>query len=181
MLVPTVGATHTPESLLRMLDFGRYELVDGQLVERVGSFSASQVSMHLLMFLGNYVHSAQIGHVLSSKLGLRIYPDQSKIRFADGTFCANLSLEPDTDYLESAPDLVLEVISPGEKASVVDMKVGEYLQAGVRLVWVVYPETRAVNVFRPNGNDSRISAGGALDGEDVLPGFSLPLSELFDL
>ena len=181
MLRTTGEATHTPESLLRMPDFGRYELVDGQLLERVGSFGASQVSMRLLMFLGNYVHSARLGHVLSSKLGLRIYSDQSKIRFADGSFCANLSLKPDTDYLESAPDLVLEVISPGEKASVVDTKVAEYLQAGVRLIWVVYPETRAVNVIRPNGNDSRITIGGALDGEDILPGFSLPLAELFDL
>jgi len=70
-------------------------------------------------------------------------------------------------------------VSPSELATETETKVGEYLRAGARLVWVVYPELRIVRLHRANGVSEVVAVDGTLSGEDVLPGFSLPLSQLF--
>jgi Uma2 family endonuclease len=82
-------------------------------------------------------------------------------------------------YLRIAPDLLAEVISPNDLAYDVDEKVLEYLRAGVRLVWVINPETRTVRVHRADGSFAWLSEGDTLSGEDILPGFSCPVRELF--
>ena len=82
-------------------------------------------------------------------------------------------------WLEVAPDLAVEVVSPNDSSSDVTDKVGAYLNAGVRLVWVVYPRKRQVHVHQPGGDVRIVFGDGALDGEQVLPGFRLPLAELW--
>ena len=81
--------------------------------------------------------------------------------------------------IEIAPDLAVEVVSPGDNARELEEKVAEYLDAGIRLIWVIYPETRSAYVFRSGGGALRLDANDALSGEDVLPGFTLPLEALF--
>ena len=74
---------------------------------------------------------------------------------------------------------MLEVVSPNDLAWEVDMKVTEYLQAGVRLVWVFYPDTRTVWVSRADGQAARLGASETLSGADVLPGFTCPVADVF--
>jgi Uma2 family endonuclease len=78
----------------------------------------------------------------------------------------------------------VEVVSPGDEAYHLDEKVAEYLAAGVPLVWVVWPESRTVLVYRqpssPLGTASRLTAADTISGEDVLPGFSCGVKEFFD-
>lgn len=83
-------------------------------------------------------------------------------------------------FPQLAPDLVVEVLSPSDSPRRVLDKVGEYLQSGVRLVWVIDPEKRQAAVHRTLTSVREIAADGALDGEDVLPGFRCPLAELFE-
>jgi len=71
------------------------------------------------------------------------------------------------------------VVSPNDLAWEVDLKVTEYLQAGVPLLWVFYPDTRTVSVYRASGKTARLSAEDTLSGEDVLPGFTCPVAEVF--
>lgn len=78
-----------------------------------------------------------------------------------------------------APDLVVEVLSPSSRAAVIREKVGEYLAAGSRMVWVIDPGARRVEVHRPGGDVRRITVDGELDGADVLPGFRVRAAELF--
>ncbi|MEO8540535.1 MAG: Uma2 family endonuclease [bacterium] len=172
---------YTPEDLLAMPDNGRYELVDGQLLEQNVGKRSSRISTRLLVFLGQFVSLNNLGVVFQSDLGLQIFPDAGRVRFADGSFYADGHDEsPDgPGYLHTPPDLVFEVVSEHDGAVDLDLKVTEYLQAGVRLVWVVYPESNKVNVFRPGRLASRLSVGDMLDGEDVVPGFTLPVSDLF--
>src|SRR5207245_2261491 len=78
-----------------------------------------------------------------------------------------------------APDLVAEVVSPGDTFYEINQKVNEYLAAGVRLIWVVNTQAREVIIFRPAGSPGSVKEGGELDGEDVIPGFRLALKTLF--
>jgi Uma2 family endonuclease len=82
-------------------------------------------------------------------------------------------------YLPFAPDLAVEVVSPTNTASEIQLKVDQYLAAGTRLVWVVYPDLRKVSVFQPGGASSPAAYTETLDGGDVLPGLKLAVADLF--
>jgi Uma2 family endonuclease len=77
------------------------------------------------------------------------------------------------------PDLAVEVISPNDLASELDEKLEEYLRAGVRLIWVINPQTRTLQIFRADGSGSRLHETDELLGEDVVPGFCCPVRALF--
>lgn len=85
---------------------------------------------------------------------------------------------PPKDHLTVAPDLVLEVVSPSVFAAELAAKTRLLLECGARLIWVVDPGSRSAMVYRADGSVSRIRDDGSLDGEDVLPGFSLPLASV---
>jgi Uma2 family endonuclease len=174
---------YTPEDLLWSPEKGRYELVDGQLVDRPVSYDTSVIGLMLNARLALFVLARRLGWVAQSDAGLQIFPGApSKVRFADGSFLAlsKMPRRPDQGHLRIAPDLVIEVVSPGDIASNVETKVAEYLAAGVTLIWVVYPETKTVHVVRPEGNDTRLTTADTLSGEDVVPGFQMPVAEIFD-
>jgi hypothetical protein len=80
---------------------------------------------------------------------------------------------------DGAPDLAAEIVSPGDSAAEIAEKVEDYLASGVRLVWIVYPRSRHVVVWTPDGAARTLRGDDALDGADVVPGFRLPLAELF--
>lgn len=174
---------YTPEDLLSMPDRGRYELVDGQLLERHMSIGSSIIATVINARLTLYVLSHRLGWVFQADGGLQIFPGSpTKVRFGDGAFIsrARSPQRPDTGHLRVAPELVLEVVSPNDEAADVNEKVREYLAAGVLLVWVVYPESRSIDVYRPSANNTQLSEGDELSGEDVVPGFSMPVREIFD-
>ncbi|MDP9363937.1 MAG: Uma2 family endonuclease [Chloroflexota bacterium] len=77
------------------------------------------------------------------------------------------------------PDLAVEVVSPSDRQAKVDEKVALYLAAGVPLLWVAYPRRRVVRVHRPGREPVELGEGDVLDGEDVLPGFRLPVADVF--
>ncbi len=82
-------------------------------------------------------------------------------------------------FLDVAPDLAVEVLSPNDTWTEVESKVAEYIQAGVRLIWIVDPDQNSITIYRPNGERSRLSATDHLSGENVLPDFSVPIAEIF--
>jgi Uma2 family endonuclease len=83
------------------------------------------------------------------------------------------------DYWPIAPDLAVEVVSPSDRAAEVLAKVAEYLEAGTRLVWVVYPQTQKIVVYRPSADVQMLSVSDTLEGGDVVPGFACPVAEVF--
>lgn len=82
-------------------------------------------------------------------------------------------------FLRTAPDLAIEVLSPGQPAGPFTAKILFYLRHGVRLVWVIDPERENVMVLAPDANERTLVAGDTLDGGDVLPGFSVPVADIF--
>jgi Uma2 family endonuclease len=82
-------------------------------------------------------------------------------------------------WVRGAPDVAVEILSPSDTSSATQQRTIEYLEAGARRVWIVDPAARTVTAFRPDGSANIVRGDGTLDGEDILDGFSVPLSEFF--
>ena len=185
MATAEVQKRYTPEDLLTMPDGDRYELVNGQLVEKSMSFWASYVAARLQIRLGNFSDAKESGWVVAEGTTYQCFPDDpNRVRRADVSFIRRerMSLEQATarGHSRVGPDLAAEIVSPNDLAYDVDEKVQEWLGAGARLIWVVNPETRTVAVHRARGSGTILREQDCLDGEDVLPGFRCHVKELFE-
>ena len=137
------------------------------------------VSLNLAASLRGFVKQQRLGYVFDSSTGFRL--PGGNVRSPDVSFVA-LGRFKDEQVPEGfspvPPDLAVEVLSPEDRPRYVLDKVGEYLGAGVRLVWVVDPAAHAATVYRSLTDVRRLSERDALDGEDVVPGFRCPLSDI---
>lgn len=175
----------TAEELLSLPDDGkRYELVEGELREiapagaRHGDATAA-----LTVLLGQYVRANRLGRVLAAETGFRISRDPDTVRAPDVSFVSRERVPsdgPPEGYWELAPDLAVEVVSPNDTAAEVQSKVQMWLEVGVRLVWVVYPGTRSVVAYKSLRDISTFTAGDAISGDEIVPGFECKVSGIFD-
>jgi Uma2 family endonuclease len=161
-----------------------YELTAGQLVERERSLWSSHVAGLVHALLHSFCHSKRAGWVLTGGTGYQCFPDAPEnVRKPDASFVSKERMPLDrafeAGFIRVAPDLAVEVVSPNDMAYKVDEKVQAYLRAGVRLVWVVNPDARTVEVHRQTDKGVILREGDELTGEEVLPGFRCQVSELF--
>lgn len=177
----------TPDDLLRLEDGVNYELVDGKLVERQMGMESSRVGGRVLSLVEAFVSKNSAGDVFGADAGYQCFPDApSKVRKPDVSFVRAGRFPGGVvpaGHSPVAPDLAVEVISPGDLAYDVEEKVNEYLAAGVPLIWVIHPPTRTVRIHRPrsspHGPISELKGEDVISGEDVLPGFSCRVAEFF--
>ena len=159
----------------------RVELVRGLLVVReLPGMRHARVAMDLALALGAHVRAAALGRVYA-EAGFKLASNPDTVRGPDVAFIRRDRIpdpEP-TGFAHFAPDLVVEVISPGDRAGEVLAKVADWLSAGTRLVWVLDPARRVARVYRADGTEQILTADESLDGGDVVPGFSCPLREIF--
>jgi Uma2 family endonuclease len=157
------------------------ELVDGVLVEKAMGFHEGFLAGFLLMRLRMFADPINAGLVNGADGMMQIFPGLVRIpdvaflswsRFPEG----RLPKEPVPHLV---PDLAVEVLSRGNTRREMDRKVQEYFAAGVRLVWLVDPVKRSVAVHTSSSDSRKLREADSLDGGDVLPGFALPLAELF--
>jgi Uma2 family endonuclease len=179
----TQSTLMTAEELLLLPGDVRCELVEGELVEMSPAGGEhGDVAHRITRHLDRLVDRGVAAQVVAWETGFILNTDPDTVRAPDVALIFSARL-PDgrlpRGYIEGAPDLAVEVVSPGDRAAEIDAKVREYLSAGTRLVWVVYPETRCVHVFRADGTASVVREGGLLSGEDVLPGLGIALAEVF--
>ena len=182
MTAPTLARRWTAKDLDRMEDASHYELVDGQLVERTVSLISSDVAINVLIQMGGYVQRNNLGRKLNTELGIRINPaDPDHTRRADGGFISweRLRTSGDASFLLVPPDLVVEVVSPSDIMSLVFAKVEEWLEHGVRVVWLVIPEQRRVEVHRLGQRPILLLGDDEITSEDILPGFRCSISAFF--
>jgi Uma2 family endonuclease len=154
------------------------ELIRGRLVVREPpSTHYGAVSANLAFELSAFVRSEKLGQVFAQDTGFKIASDPDTVRGSDVAFVSKARLKqiPEEGYADLAPDLVVEVLSPGDRPGEVLAKIGDWLAAGTRCAWLIDPRLREARVFRADGSVSVIDEGGALEGEDVLNGFSCPL------
>jgi len=157
----------------------RSELVKGVLVVRepAGGRHGS-VTMNLAIRLGTHVERTGAGQLFAAETGFTLSRGPDTVRAPDIAFVRRERLPQPIPlgFPEFAPDLAVEVLSPGDRPGEVLAKVADWLSAGTRLVWVVDPERRLARIYRDDGTEEILTAHQSLDGEDVVPGYACPLS-----
>ena len=172
----------TAEELLRLnLPDKRTELVRGVLVVREpAGYRHGDVAMRLAAAIYTHVEAHGLGRVFAPETGFTLARNPDTVRAPDVAFISTARLPdpPPRGFAELAPDLAVEVLSPDDRPGEVLAKVGNWLTAGARLVWVVDPVRVLARVYRADGSESMLEETDALRGDDVLPGFEYPLSAI---
>ncbi len=172
----------TGEALACRTDLGRSELVEGRIVMLSPTRLRHGTTENLFgEVLRRFVREQNAGVVAVGEVGIYTRRDPDTVRGADVLFMSNgrLARLGEAAYLDVAPELVVEVLSPDDLWSRVRKKLREYFDIGVQLVWVADPEDRTVHVFRSPTEVQVLAEGDVLTGGDVLPGFSAPVATLF--
>ncbi|MEZ2318999.1 MAG: Uma2 family endonuclease [Microcoleus sp.] len=164
-------------------DGHRYEIVNGELID-MGNRSAKHgyVCSILMILLGGYVHIQKLGAMFDSSTAFKMKSGNK--RSPDVSFMAKERLQgleelPD-GFLEGAPDLAVEILSPSNTVEEIHNKLVEYFENGARLVWVINPKEKYVLVYRSSQEPDRLlKSADSLDGEEIVSGFTLPVAELF--
>jgi Uma2 family endonuclease len=171
----------TAEEYEALPDRRMFELVDGALVERHVSIFSSQTSAAFMIGIGGFVKQQDIGAMFDAELGMRLHPDDSlHTRRADVGFISwDRNPRYDAGHLRVAPELVVEVISPGDVANEVRAKVNEWLDHGVRAVWVAFPEDGEIHVYAAGEHPRIFTATDEIDGGTIIPGFRASVADLF--
>lgn len=168
----------TAEELLRAGDIGRCELIRGELVMMVppgGEHGeiANEIAHRLTLF----VKSRGLGRVLA-EAGFVLSRDPDTVRAPDVAFL-RAGRARGRGYLQNAPDLAVEVLSPDDRPGYVRRKIGEWLLGGTHAVWVVDPRKRTVTVHEPTAEPRVLGEADTLRGDDALPGFVIAVREIF--
>ena len=171
----TPPANMSADELLRLNLVGkRTELVRGRLVVREpAGFGHGAVASNLAREIATFVRERDLGQVLAAETGFKLATGPDTVRAPDVAFVsrARVPHPRPAGYADLAPDLAVEVLSPDDRPGKVLEKVGDWLTAGTRLVWVVDPVRQQVRVYRADGSETVVETDGTLDGEDVLPKF----------
>ncbi|NCJ05579.1 Uma2 family endonuclease [Synechococcales cyanobacterium C] len=173
----------TDEEFMALPDDGhRYEIINGELIDMGNSGALhGYVCSTLMILLGGYVRIQKLGAMFDSSTAFKM--KNGNKRSPDISFFAKERLQGITElpsFLEGAPDLAIEVLSPGNTVEEIHDKLVEYFENGTRLVWIIHPTEHYILVYRSAQEPDRLlKSADSLDGEDVIPGFTLPVADLF--
>ncbi|MGI9091182.1 MAG: Uma2 family endonuclease [Gemmatimonadaceae bacterium] len=168
-----------------------FELIEGKIVPKEGSgaFETNMptgakhgaVTDELESRISYFVRENKLGRVFAAETGFILA--EGTVRGIDISFVGNEKIAefgiPDK-FFPVAPDLAIEVISPGNTFGEIQDKIEEYISAGTKLIWIVYPKQKMVQIYRRDNLINILREDDTLDGEDVLPNFKLKLSEIFN-
>ena len=184
--------TTTKEKLLTADDLLRLDAegVRGELIRGVFCEIMSAVGEHgeIVMNLGgelrNFIRPRQLGRLAGSDAGVRLECNPDTVREPDIAYISAEKMPLDvraTTYYEVVPDMVVEVASQSDTLQSINDKARMWLDYGTQLVWVVFPNSRSVDVHPAGGAVFTLGEGDTLDGGDVLPGFSCAVQDIFDV
>jgi len=159
----------------------RYELDEGELIEMTKPHVGhNRVVMKMTRALLQYLEKNPAGELFTSDSLYVLGPTTLRIPDLSFLLAARASKIDPAKHLEGAPDLAIEVLSPSDQAAAIRRKMKQYFAAGSRVVWLVYPELREIEVWESaSGPVHVLGEGATLESRDLLPGFSLPVSSLF--
>jgi Uma2 family endonuclease len=164
-------------------DSCRYDLIEGELYRispaspKYGKFAA-RVARHLDVF----VDERDLGEVYGAESGFRLSRDPDTVLAPDAAFVRTEKIPPDDEqdgFWDVVPDLVVEVISPSDTVRYLVDKVAAYLEAGVSVVLTIDPKRFTVSAHTQDGIARTLQVGDVLELPDILPGFAVPVSEIF--
>jgi Uma2 family endonuclease len=182
-LSTTVQKT-TAEQLFGMPDDGfRHELIKGELKTMApAGFDHGVIIMNLAVPLGQYVKANNLGVVLGAETGFKIETDPDTVRAPDIAFVRRDRIPPTgrpAEFWPGAPDLAVEVLSPGDTVYEVEERIADWLSAGTSAVWVINPKRHTAHIHRSQAQTQTLTEKDTLDGQDVVPGFRLSVAEVF--
>lgn len=162
----------------------RHELIKGEIqtMSPAGSEHGA-VTFQLSTLIGNHVAATRAGRAFGAETGFLIQRDPDTVRAPDIAFIRRERLPSDglpQGFWPGAPDLAVEVVSPGDTVREIDEKVSDWLAAGCLVVWIVSPRWKTVTVHAAGSPIKMLAADNFLEGDDVLPGFRCAVSEIFD-
>jgi Uma2 family endonuclease len=162
---------------------GRWELIDGEPVAMTPSADeSSSIGATIITLLGSFVRPRGLGRLYGADGGFVLFPDRPMVRVPDAAF-VRAERAPQGQARRSfprlAPDLVVEVLSPSDRASEVVAKLEMYQEAGVPLIWLVDPEQKTITIIASGKSTRVLQSGDTLEGGDVLPEFSVAVAEIF--
>jgi Uma2 family endonuclease len=175
--------TATEKDLLKLVKrgVGRFELVDGVLVEKAMGHMESFLAAELSGWLWTFLRTHPLGYLVGETSTMRVLP--GIVRSPDVGFISwhllGAEQVPDVPMPDLTPDLAVEVVSEGNSTTEIERKLRDYFLGGTRLAWVVDPRKRTVTIYTAPDESFVQTEDETLDGGDVLPGFSLPLATLF--
>jgi Uma2 family endonuclease len=180
----TTVQSMTAADLLRLpADGHRYELIRGELRQMAPAGPThGRLAMRLAAHLFQHVETHHLGTVYAAETGFQLTQNPDTVRAPDVAFVSRQRLEAvgETEgYWPGAPDVAVEVISPSDRYTDVEDKVVEWLEAGSRMVIVVNPRQRSVTVYHSRTGVVRLTEEDMLEGGDVVPGWQLPIREVF--
>jgi Uma2 family endonuclease len=180
---PIVSSALTAEELLYLnLPDKQAELVRGRLIVREPpGYQHGLVAFAIAARIGEFVGANNLGVVVAAETGFKLFSNPDTVRAADAAYLSRQRAPdpPPLGYLALAPDLAVEVTSPGDRAGEIQAKVSDWLNAGSRLVWVIDPARKRAVVYREDGSVDLLANQDALSGENVLPGFSCLLEDIW--
>jgi Uma2 family endonuclease len=149
MVMSTTRSITTADELLLSPDLGRCELVRGRLMMTPAGFRHGRVAASLTAALEAFVSQGVLGVVTATETGFLIEREPDTVRAPDVAFLRSqrLPAEEPVGFFPGAPDLAVEVLSPDDRASEVNAKVAQWLEAGCDAVWVVDPQNQTVTIF----------------------------------
>jgi Uma2 family endonuclease len=182
--VAPTGRLVTGEELARLGDIGPCELIDGRIVPMSPTgHEHARIESNMDESLRAFVRPRRLGTVLVGEVGVYTRRDPDRVRGADVAFISKDRYERrsrESAFLDIAPDLVVEILSPEDRVVDLMEKLREYLAIGVRLVWVVDPRARCVRAYRSITDVREFTERDRLPGDEVLPGFFTPVASLFE-
>jgi Uma2 family endonuclease len=171
----------TGEQLAAMGDIGPCELVEGRIVTMSLTKSPhGRLEIRLRRLLDEFVEEHNLGEVQGGEVGLYTHRNPDTIRATDILFVSHERLAQATPgrFLDVASELVVEILSPDDRWSAIKKKLREYLDIGVKVVLVIDPDERTISAYRALSDAQEFSESDVLTLEDVLPGFSVPVTRL---
>jgi Uma2 family endonuclease len=182
MIAPPETKLISGEELLAMGDIGPCELIDGRIVPMSPTGGEhGYIEFYLGAELTHFVRLKKSGWVIGGEVGIYTHRQPDRVRGADVAFISKerSPRRPPKGFLEVAPELVVEIMSPDDRWQEVRQKLEEYFSIGVQWVWIIEPENRAVLVYRSSTEMDKLGEEDTLHGEDILAGFTLPVASLF--
>jgi Uma2 family endonuclease len=160
-----------------------YEIIDGERVYLTHTPLGACLVSQLACPLGNFVNAENLGWTINHALFHLPAPINRErrpdIAFVSYKRWAKDRRLPYTDPWDVVPNLATEVVSPTDSVDELEQKIAEYFHAGVQLVWVVHPTRSKIHVYESPSQITVLTRDDVLDGGSVVPGFKLPLAELF--
>jgi Uma2 family endonuclease len=155
-----------------------FELIDGDIVEKMASFTPSRIAINIAAYLRMYLLREKIGYLTGADGGYILSPGTVVMPDVGYISRARLPEVPERE-VDGPPDLAVEVKSPTDRKRDLRRKAELYLLHGTRIVWLVFPDDQAVEVYADEADAVTVTIDDALDGGEVLPGLSIPVRDIF--